>query len=238
MTSFVLKIIAMITMFCDHFGDTIIGHFSFMNVIGRIAFPIFAFQISEGFKYTKSIKKYALRLFIFALISQFPFYFFMKSFNNDIGLNIFFTLLLGLFSIIIYDYFTKLENKELNRKLFGIKFNQYIGMFLVVILAFLGEVIHVDYGAWGVFVIFIFYLFKNNKLAMSISFITLCILRYGTWIILYGFNILYIFLCLFTILPLFFILKYNGKQGKKIKYALYLFYPLHLIILTLLSHFL
>ena len=70
MTSFVLKIIALITMFCDHFGDAFIGHTSALNVIGRIAFPIFAFQISEGYIHTKNIKKYIARLLIFAIISQ------------------------------------------------------------------------------------------------------------------------------------------------------------------------
>ena len=58
MTSFVLKIIALITMFIDHLGYAIYGKFSYLNYIGRIAFPIFAFQISEGFVHTKNIKKY------------------------------------------------------------------------------------------------------------------------------------------------------------------------------------
>ena len=58
MTSFTLKIIALITMFIDHLGYAIFNKFSFFNYIGRVAFPIFAFQISEGFHYTKNVKKY------------------------------------------------------------------------------------------------------------------------------------------------------------------------------------
>ena len=58
MSSFVLKIIAIITMFIDHVGYAIFGKFSFFNYIGRIAFPIFAFQISEGYSHTKDLKKY------------------------------------------------------------------------------------------------------------------------------------------------------------------------------------
>ena len=53
MTSFILKIIALITMTCDHISYAFIGHFSVLNIIGRIAFPIFAFQISEGNEHTK-----------------------------------------------------------------------------------------------------------------------------------------------------------------------------------------
>ena len=56
-------------MFCDHSGDAFIGHFSFLNLIGRIAFPIFAFQVVQGYIHTHNVKKYALRLFIFAFIS-------------------------------------------------------------------------------------------------------------------------------------------------------------------------
>ena len=55
MSSFVLKIIAVITMFIDHLGYTIFGKFSYLNYIGRISFPIFAFQISEGYIHTKNI---------------------------------------------------------------------------------------------------------------------------------------------------------------------------------------
>ena len=61
MSSFVLKIIAVITMFIDHLGYTIFGKFSYLNYIGRISFPIFAFQISEGYIHTKNLKKYFMR---------------------------------------------------------------------------------------------------------------------------------------------------------------------------------
>lgn len=103
MSSFVLKTIAIITMFADHIGYAIFGHFSCFNYIGRIAFPIFAFQISEGYIHTKNLKKYSFRLFIFALISQIPFMLFHSIISSDFYLNIFFTLLLGLSCIYIYD---------------------------------------------------------------------------------------------------------------------------------------
>lgn len=96
MSAFVLKIIAIITMFIDHLGYAIYGRLSFFNYIGRIAFPIFAFQISEGYIYTKNLKKYLLRLFVFAIISQIPFLLFYSIFSKNFALNIFFTLLLGM----------------------------------------------------------------------------------------------------------------------------------------------
>ena len=104
MTSFELKIVALISMLCDHTGLVFLGSPTYFNVIGRIAFPIFAFQISEGYTHTKNLKKYILRLIIFALTSQLPFVLFRNSVElTSFSLNIFFTLLLGLLSITIYD---------------------------------------------------------------------------------------------------------------------------------------
>ena len=80
-------------MLFDHFGDAIIGKFSFCNLIGRIAFPIFAFQTVQGYIYTKDLKKHMLKLFIFACISQIPFMLFLSTFTEEIlTLNIFFLL--------------------------------------------------------------------------------------------------------------------------------------------------
>lgn len=232
MTSFALKIIALISMSFDHFGDAFIGHFSFLNLIGRLAFPIFAFQISEGYIHTKSIRKYFMRLFIFAIISQLPFNLFLQKVSptSTCELNIFFTLLLGLICMIIYDFFINLKGKILEYKLFNIEIRSIIGIVASFIIAYIGEILHVDYGFWGVIVIFSFYLFKNNKLAMIISYISLCIIRYGVFIILTGFYINYIYSCIFTILSILLIALYNGKQGYKVKYLLYLFYPIHLLI--------
>ena len=90
----------------------------------------------------------------------------------------------------------------------------------------------VDYGWWGILLVFMFYYFKKNKIAMNISFITMCIIYYGIAIIKTGFNTLYIWLFAFNVLPILFINLYNGKQGIKLKYLLYIFYPAHLLILT------
>ena len=233
MTSFVLKIIALITMFCDHFGYAFLGHFSIFNLIGRIAFPVFAFQISEGYIHTKNIRKYIIRLLAFAIISQIPFHLFLQRFlPNSVGtLNIFFTLLLGLLCMIIYNYISNIKRTYLQHKILGINLGKIIGFIVILIIAYIGQLFNVDYGVWGILVIFAFYLFKNNKLAMVVSYICLCIIRYGYLIILHGFYWQYIYLAMSTIFPITFIILYNGKQGYKIKYLLYLFYPLHLLSL-------
>ena len=105
MSIFVLKIIACITMFLDHIKYAIpITNNVLTKYLGRIAFPLFAFLITEGYMHTKNLKKYYIRLFIFALISQIPFMLFRTLVNSsDIILNIMFTLLLGLIAITIFD---------------------------------------------------------------------------------------------------------------------------------------
>ena len=81
MSNFILKIIAMVTMFCDHLGYALYSKFSYFNYIGRIAFPIFAFGISEGYAHTKSKKNYCIRLLMFGIVSQVPFMWFCSMFK-------------------------------------------------------------------------------------------------------------------------------------------------------------
>ena len=250
MTSFVLKIIALITMFIDHSGYVFMGSFSFCNYIGRIAFPIFAFQISEGYKHTKNLKKYFFRLGLFALISQIPFSLFCFKYHggSELTLNVFFTLFLGLLTIYLYNYVVNLikkdkntleckNNSTKNSKKINITDSilaKIIGIIIVLLVAYIAELLNTDYGFWGVLVVFIFYLFNSKKLLMTIAFFILCMAKYFLPYINSSFGFTYFVLGLCTFLPIVFITSYNGKQGPKIKYLLYLFYPIHLLILYLL----
>lgn len=219
MTSFLLKIVACITMFIDHIGYLVHnGMMSIYNFIGRFAFPIFAFQISEGYTHTKNLKKYIFRIFIFALISQYPFMLFHSLISTKFALNVFFTLLLGLTCIIIYD-----KNPL-----------KVVSLIIIICIGYIAEITNCDYGFYGVAVIFLFYLFKNNKLLINLSFILCTIIKYTMYIYKYGNIIIYLALCFCTLLSLVFINLYNKKQGKKLKYFLYIFYPVHLLIICIL----
>lgn len=215
----------MLTMLSDHIGDSLIGHFSALNYIGRISFPVFAFQITQSYQHTKNLKKYILKLLVFACISQIPFMLFLSTFQTGktlLTFNIFFTFLLGILAMLIYD--------TCKYKLLG-----YLGVILVAIL---GYFIHVDYGAFGVLLIFCFYIFQDKKIKLSIATILLALAKYLPEMIKAPQFIGHYFCCsLFVCLSLVFILFYNQKEGPKSKYLFYIFYPAHLLILFLLHIF-
>lgn len=242
MSSFVIKIIAIITMFCDHFSDAILGKLSFLNIIGRIAFPLFCFQIVIGYKHTKNVNKYLLRLFIFSLISQIPFSLFTYVYLGQIDLlNVFFTLSLGLLAIYILDTVPK------KYKILALLIDIFIMIF--------AEFAKTDYGWFGVCLILCFYLFYNDKkskptkkvsensitffnnnILFCLVYLTLCIIKYSSY---FGLTYTYIVIAeiIGTFFPVIFMLLYNGKKGPGLKYLFYIFYPLHLLILVI-AHYL
>ena len=231
-----LKIIAIILMLLDHLWGTIIPGNQWMTLIGRMAFPIFAFLIVEGFFHTSDLKKYMKRLFIFGLISEIPFnLIYTGSIIFPFHQNVMFTLLLGL---LIINEIDKLKNtKEIKKKIIPI-----LKIFLFLLISIIG---FVDYGVTGVLTIVVFYLFRGFKLAwigQLISLILLYIVFFeGQSVIFNIFNYEY-FLPLQSIgvLSLIFIWLYNGEKGKNnklIKYLFYSFYPVHMLVIYLIYYF-
>ncbi len=216
MSSFVLKIIGIISMLCDHIGFAFYNH-SFLRVIGRVAFPIFAFQAVIGYEHTKDVKKHLIKMIIFAFISQIPFSLLYITLKQPLTLNVMFTIILGLFSIILFN-----------------KINNRIICFIVLLLiGCLGSIIRVDYGIFGIVTIFLFYYFKNNKIKMFFYFSITFLIRYLLHIIFID-PIYYLLILLGTLTAFIPISLYNKKEGIKTKYLFYLFYPLHLLIIYLI----
>ena len=101
LNSLTLKLLAMALMLCDHLWATVLPGWMWLTDIGRIAFPIFAFQVAEGFQRTHDRKKYLLRMLVFALISEIPFnYLYYSSpvfpFHQNVMFTFFIALLLML----------------------------------------------------------------------------------------------------------------------------------------------
>ena len=135
--------------------------------------------------------------------------------STDFYLNIFFTLLLGIACIYIYH---KSKYKSLS-------------IIVSILIGFIAEFTHCDYGFYGVAIILLFYIFKNSNIKSSIAFVLATIIHYLIPILKYGFYYQYLYLFFATLIPVIFISLYNGKKGKDTKYLLYLFYPIHLLLI-------
>ena len=226
-----LKIIACVIMFFDHFSAScmmkymeyllpIVPYSQFkiiyelhetMRAFGRIAFPIFCFLLVEGYMHTSNPKRYALRLFGFAIISEVFFdlalygtYFYPKH------QNVYFTLFLGLICIWAIDTVQK-------------KVKSFPGGLLLISSALIGcyylsILLKTDYSYKGIAAIVIMYVFYSQ---FPFTFLALCPFYYAPY-------------AFFSAIPIYL---YNGKRGLKTKYFFYVFYPLHLFILYLISRY-
>lgn len=220
MTIFIIKIIACVTMVLDHIKYAIPETEGILtNYFGRLAFPLYAFLLTEGYVHTKDLKKYYYRMIIFAIISQIPFMLFRTLVGEWKMLNIMFTLLLGLIAITVYD-------KE-KRK--------YISIPIIILLIWMGKILKVDYGWYGVTTVILLYLLKNNKSFIPFSYLLLLIFYYYSRIKSFNFGTEIILYILFSWSSTFIMMIYNGKEGKKLKYFYYIFYPLHMIVIYLIS---
>jgi hypothetical protein len=222
-----LKWIATVTMFIDHLGLVLSAGVAeeiwrTMRIIGRLAFPIFCFLLAEGFYHTRNAKKYLLRLGLFALVSELPFdlVVFRRLWYMDYQ-NVFFTLFIGLLLLYLYNRF--LANTQ-----------PIYAIMAVVSMLCLAFVVHCDYGAEGVFMIFLFYYFRFRPMAMCISVGLLIVFMGG--------------LEIYALAALPLILLYNGERGGRPlesragklagQYFFYCFYPVHLMLLAILDRIL
>lgn len=231
MSSFQIKLIAIVAMLIDHIGAILIPrsnqYYVLFRGIGRLAFPLFVFLLIEGFCHTKNTKKYLLRMCIFALVSEIPF---NLAFYNRVFYpghqNIFFTLALGLGMLIII------------QKIETLKFDIYALSILqgATLLGFCGLAFFLctDYQHLGIILIMIYYLFRGKNYFISLAVLALYVYMYLGSITNYS-SMFYIGLATISTCFLFF---YNGTRGKDIKYLFYIFYPAHLLILFLIRMFL
>ena len=215
-----LKYIAFASMFIDHFNKAIITPFltgsgvlniitTIFDVLGRIAFPIFAFMIVEGFFKTKSRWKYLRNLLVFATISEIPYDMFQSAvFINTWSQNILWGLALGLFTIMVID---KLKEKIKKRPLWI-----FVSIFIVALSSLGSMLISSDYEYYAIIIIYIYYLFYDKRLLAS------------------GLGYLVIIKEIYSILGFATVLLYNGEKGKQNKIFNYLFYPVHLLVLGII----
>ena len=234
LTSNMLRIIAVILMLSDHIWATYMSFGDWMTYIGRMAFPIFAFQIAEGFVHTSNLKKYVLRLLAFAIAAEIPFNLFYSSrLFNPFHQNVLFTLLLGLLAINVIDKAKK------NRAAKNIALS-VLCLILICVASVIG---FVDYGFLGMLTVVIFYVLRNFPfawLAQLVAMVLINIVFFEGQVFLveiFG-KTLEIPLQGFAVFALVPIWLYKGKKGKSSKimqYGFYAFYPVHMLILYLIK---
>ena len=213
-------------MTIDHASVIFIGTSpTIWRLIGRIAFSIFAFLIAQGVKHSKSNFKYALRLLLFAFISEIPYDFaFYGSIFTTEKQNVYFTLFLGLLSIIILE---KLQKINLD----------ILAVFSTVFFASAAMILRTDHGFMGVVVITLMYVFSQVKTSARYAGFALSSLL-TCFAVTSSLNFAFIPQQAYATLSVIPIAFYNGKRGKKInKYTFYVFYPLHILVLVLIKKF-
>lgn len=238
MSAFILKIIAVVSMLISHtinfahlstfFAEGLrvseAVYYPVLEIVewfGTIAFPIFAFLISEGCKHTHDKSRYVGRLLVFALISEIPF-----QMAHGQGLlyvrtsNIFFTLAIGAMACFLFERFWNADRK-------------FPAIICVLLLIVVGEVWHTDYGGLGVLMIVLPFILKRKTPTLAAMGIVLTVLYMGvaSWngmTFMWMYNSYYIWRWLVSLLSLIFIALYNGERGKNAKWFFYWLYPAHL----------
>lgn len=211
---FTLKMIAIVTMVIDHTGAILFPYTNWYRMIGRLSFPIFAFFIAEGFAHTGNILKYMLRMLFFALLAEpiFDYAFFGRIYFGY--QNVMFTFLAALLGL----YLMKKAAERIDNKIAA----KPVSLAVIILAAAAAEFFRTDYGAYGVMLVYVYYELREHfweKHFLSAMVQIVC--RTG---------ISRLSACSAPLLML-----YNGRQGKRMKYLFYAFYPAHLAVLYLIS---
>lgn len=226
MSSFALHIIAMIFMLCDHMWATILDY-EWLTCLGRIAFPIFAFLITEGYIHTSNINKYIKRMMIFAIITEIPFNLMVSASPiYPFHQNVLWTFVISLLTLKYLNF----DNTK----------NIFKSILIIILAIIIATITMCDYFGAGVMMVVGFYIFRKSKLLQLLMMIyvnMILIQGYSYPIDIAGYTY-YFPQQGFALLSLIFIWLYNGKQGyhaKWFKIFCYAFYPLHMLILYILT---
>lgn len=227
-----LKLLAITAMCIDHFAWLFLPLYSpmgqLLHALGRTTIPIMCFFIAEGYHKTHSIKRYAVRLAVFALVAQVPYTYFRTGewefFGSAFQMNVIFTLLCCLLAVWVWD--TK-----------GNTAAGWVSLFLLCLVASVG-----DWSAFAVLFTLAFAMYRGDPSRQRLFFSVVAVsaaafLAYSTalqpnapfWGGFFQFGLL-------LALPL--LRLYNGQRGGTtgMKWVFYLFYPLHLLVLALVYY--
>ena len=215
LSSAALQIIAILTMTVDHLGFYLFPNCEIFRIIGRIAFPLFAFLLAEGFMHTRSRSAYFYRILLAAVITQPLCYISDGVTQTTYAHNVLFTLDFAFVALMMAErggYFL-------------------IGVPLIALLA---SALNCEYGVFGVLLVVGFYyarkIFTNNRIirlmaqACILAAMMLSLADYDSWGVQKW--------ALLAIVP---IALYSGKKGRRLPRCFtYVYYPAHLLVLVIL----
>jgi len=208
-----LKGLAVVSMVIDHAAYMLVDKtshayaYQLMRGVGRLAFPIFAFFLVEGFFHSRDLRKYALRLLCLAAVSEIPFnLMFARRVLYPDHQNTIWTLLIGLVTLIV---FRQIENRfEDSADISRLNLAKIAAAGLFAGCAYL---LKTDYSWFGVGLIVLLYWLRYDRKRQCLygGLVSL----YHSWAIL-------------AFIPLYY---YNGVRGRYFKYFFYIFYPAHIL---------
>lgn len=218
-----LKLIALVAMTADHVGLVILPQYTFLRAIGRLAFPIFAFMIAEGCRYTRSMPRYLGLMAGLGAICQIVYFVAMGSLFQSILVT--FTMSIAL--IWLFDI--AVRKKQAGAWL-AAGLGVALAFFLTAVLPAMltGTDYAVDHGFWGVMLPVGVYFAKGRQRQLGITAAILICISTKHAAIQY-----------FSLLALPLLALYNGQRGKhNRKYLFYVYYPLHLVVINAIGELL
>lgn len=210
-----LSKIGYIAMIIDHLGKVFFPNYIIFQIVGRIAYPIFAYKLSIGINRSKNILFFIYRVIFTGIISQ---YFYMTTLREN-SLNICFTLGLGIILSELIKNYSK---------------NKLIYIFIIIMILIISTEGIVEYGIYGVGLIYIFTkidILTDNIITLLFYIIVITIYTY-LCVVFYNWNIVQMH-SIMAIPIVVFINKFNLNilTNKVNKYSHYLIYPVHFIII-------
>lgn len=211
-----LKLIALISMTFDHVGLALLGDFLPFRIIGRLAFPIFAYMIAEGCRYTRNKLRHFLQIFLLGVLCQLVMFYVTGSLYQGI---------LIVFSVSIPLLYCVQWAQRRKRVLpWLVSLAAVLGAFVLyrLLLRVLeGTDFCLDYGFIGALLPVLIGLHPNRRvknLLAAVGTVAVCLVFGGIqW---------------FSLLALPLLLLYNGERGKRnTKYLFYIYYPAHLALI-------
>lgn len=237
-----LKCVAMAAMLIDHAAYLAAPNrgllYAVLHFIGSITAPILFYFVAVGYHHTRNADKYTARLALFALISYVPFIYYFEAqlpnADNFLNFNVIYTILLGFLAL-------RIKNEVRH------PFLKIVLMAAVFLLSAFG-----DWGYQGVLMILVFDHFYGDYGSQRFAYLILLLTQLLPMVLNPVFSIRYGNVPDFSIywfaiaqsggfIPIFLLRYYNGQLGgggRIAKWGFYMFYPIHLLLLSLIRCFL